>query len=121
MRKFMVIAIPILTLALFILIMLSGNFLKNSLGRKDGIPDQIQIIEEHIKDEKWEEVSRETQVLEEIWKKVVVRVQFSSERDEINAFAMSLARLRGAILAEDKSSALIELKEAYEHWKDLGK
>ncbi|MFY9176838.1 MAG: DUF4363 family protein [Caldicoprobacterales bacterium] len=121
MRKFIVIAIHIFTLTLFIFIMLSGNFLKNSLQENRNIPNQIQIIEEHINNEKWQQVSKEIQKLEEIWNKTVMRVQFSSERDEINSFTISLARLRGAIKAKDKSSALIELYEAYEHWKDLGR
>jgi hypothetical protein len=47
-------------------------------------------------------------------------VQFSSERDEINFFSMSLARLEGAILVKDKINAVMELKEAYEHWDQLG-
>lgn len=52
---------------------------------------------------------------------LVIRVQFSSERDEINAFTKSLARLHGAITAREKSNALMELYKVYEHWKDLGK
>jgi len=121
MRRFMVIAIPIFTLVLFIFIMLSGYFLKNTQVENYDIPKQIQIIEKYINNEEWEEVSKETKKLEEIWQKIVARVQFSSERDEINAFTISLARLRGAIKAKDRSSALIELYEALEHWKDLGK
>ena len=48
-------------------------------------------------------------------------IQFSSERDEINAFTMNVARLRGAIRAQDKAISLSELSEAFEHWKQLGK
>lgn len=121
MRKFIIIVTPILTLALFILVMISGNFLKKPLGKNDDIPQTIQRIEAHIHHENWEEVSNQTRELNEIWNRIVKRVQFSSERDEINAFTMNLARLRGAIAAKDKSAALIELNEAYEHWKDLGK
>ena len=69
----------------------------------------------------WGEVETETENLEAAWKKVVGRIQFSLERDEINYFTTNLARLQGAILARDKSSALIELKEAYNHWENLGK
>ena len=38
MRKFFVITIPILTIALFILTMLSDKVLKNSLSYDDNIP-----------------------------------------------------------------------------------
>lgn len=101
--------------------MLSGNYLKQPLGTDDNIPEIIENIIENVMDENWEEVKKNTDILETAWKKIVLRVQFSVERDEINYFTASLARLRGAILAKDKSSALIELKEAYNHWENIGK
>lgn len=121
MRKFFVIAIPIVTLICFILLMLSGNYLKNSFGKDDNIPELIQVLTENINDEKWEEANDNSEKLDEAWNKIVRRVQFSSERDEINEFSFSLARLRGAIMGKDKASSFSELSEAYEHWKELGK
>ena len=121
MRKFFIIAVPIVTIILFILILLSGNFLKRSLGEDDNIPQSIDSITEDINDEKWDEVSIKTEKLQKTWKRIVARVQFSSERDEINSFSMNIARLRGAIMAKDKASALVELNEALEHWVELGK
>lgn len=121
MRKFFVVAIPIATLTIFILIMLSGSFLKKPIGKGDDIPKSIEMVKEDVNEEKWEAAKINTEKLEEVWKKVVIRVQFSSERDEINGFSMSLARLKGAIMSEDKSGALMELSEAYEHWDELGK
>ncbi len=34
---------------------------------------------------------------------------------------MNIAGLRGAILAKDKTSALVELSETIMHWKELWK
>lgn len=121
MRKFLVITIPIVTIICFILIMLSGNYLKNSFVNDDNIPEIIQLVTNNINDGKWEEASKNIERLDEAWSKIVKRVQFSSERDEINEFSFSLARLRGAIKGKDKSSSFSELSEAYEHWKELGK
>ncbi len=121
MRKFMVIAIPIVTLIIFILIMISADFLKRPIGRDDNVPEAIQEIMQDIDKERWKEAGRGTEKLEVAWKKVIKRVQFSAERDEINALSMNIARLRGAIMAKDKANALSELNEAYEHWKDIGK
>ena len=56
-----------------------------------------------------------------MWDKVVNRVQFSAERNELDDLSMSIARLKGAIQAQDKPTGLTELSEAYEHWKNLGK
>ena len=120
MRKFLVITIPIVTLSLFILIMLSSSLLKGSLGKDDNIPKSIQLIIQDIDSENWEDANNKTDKLSTTWEKVVKRVQFSSERDEINSFSTNIARLRGAIMAKDKSSSFAELNEAYDHWKELG-
>ena len=121
MRKFLVLTIPIVTLAFFICIMLSGSFLKKSLGKDDNIPESIQLILQDVESENWESASDKTDDLLNSWEKIVKRIQFSSERDEINSFDASTARLRGAIAAKDKSAAFMELNEAYEHWDGLGK
>ena len=121
MRKFLVITIPIITLVFFICIMLSGSFFKKPLGKDDNIPESIQLILQDVESENWEGARDKTDNLSNAWKKIVKRIQFSSERDEINAFDASTARLRGAITAKDKSAAFIELSEAYEHWDGLGK
>ena len=121
MRKFFVITIPILTIALFILIMLSDKVLKNSFSYDDNIPLSIESIIIEIENDNWAEARDKTDLLSRAWDKVVKRVQFSAEKDEINEFYKNIARLRGAISAKDKSNALIELNEAYEHWNNLGK
>lgn len=119
MRRFLVIAIPIVTVILFIMVMLSGNILKYSWGDDDNIPQSIATVMQDVNNENWEAATKNTDNLDKVWKKIVKRVQFSSERDEINAFSASVARLRGAIQAKDKSNALSELYEAYEHWDEL--
>jgi restriction endonuclease len=117
----MVVAIPIVTLVIFILVMLSGDFLKRPLGEKDNIPQIISNISDDILKDNWKGVEEKTDELETVWKKLVKRVQFSSERDEINSFDTSIARLRGAIKLKNREDALMEISEALEHWKDLGR
>lgn len=121
MRKFLVISIPIVTLALFVLIMLSGTILKQPLGTDDNIPESIQLIIKDIELENWDGANKKAEDLSNVWKKIVNRVQFSSERNQIDSFDISIARLRGAIIAKDKSSSYAELNEAYKHWENLGK
>ncbi|WP_238886621.1 DUF4363 family protein [Clostridium sp. YIM B02551] len=120
MRKFFVSSIPIVTIALFVLIMLSGNFLKRTPVHNITIPGAIDLIISDIEDEKWEDASKKVDQLSASWDKMVKIVQFSSERDEINLFDADIARLRGAIMAKDKTNSLIELKEANAHWEELG-
>lgn len=121
MRKFLVISIPIVILAIFVLVMLSGDFLKKPLGKDDNIPESIQLIINDIELQKWEEADKKTNQLSKTWQRIVKRIQISSERDEINAFNSNIARLHGAIWAKDKPGSLQELCEAYEHWHQLGK
>lgn len=120
MRKFLVVSIPIVTMILFILFMISGSFLKQPFGEDDNVPKAIEIVIQDIVNENWAEAGKNTDQLIKAWEKVLNRVQFSSERNEINDLSISLARLRGAVQAQDKASGLEELYAAYEHWQDLG-
>lgn len=119
MRRFLVISIPLATIILFLAVMLSGNYLKLPLGKNDDIPGLIEVLIKDIQDEQWDKVSQKAEELNQAWEKVVFRVQFSAERNEINNFYIALARLQGAIIEKDRSSAIMELKEAYEHWSQL--
>ncbi len=120
MRKFLVITIPIVTLTFFVLVMLSCSILKKSLGNDDNIPESIQLIVQDIESENWEAANVKTDKLKETWEKIVKRVQFSSERDEINSFSTNIARLHGSIKAKDPSNSYSELNEALDHWTELG-
>lgn len=120
MRKFMVIAIPIVSIILFIGIMLSDIFIKSPRLDGDVIPESIEELIQIVQSENWDEAAIKAKDLDIAWQKFVKLVQFSSEREEINFFNVNLARLEGAILEKDKAGAVIELKEAYEHWDKLG-
>lgn len=121
MRKFFVIAIPIVTLIIFTLIMLSDIVLKKPLTGNDDIPGSIQQLIQEVNNGSWDKAENKTNDLEKAWKKVIRRVQFSAEKDEINSFEVNIARLKGSIMTKDKADAIIELNEAYEHWENLGK
>jgi hypothetical protein len=121
MKKFMIRAIPIVTLIFFVLVMLSDNILKKPLGKNDDVPGSIQLTLKAVNAEKWDDAQRNTEALAKAWNKVVKRVQFSAEKDELNYFDANLARLRGAIMTKNKSEATLELSEAYEHWDNIGK
>ncbi len=120
MRKFLVISIPIVTIVFFVFLMQSGNFLKQPFGNEEGVPAKLEQMIQEVQKENWDSALNHWDGLARDWDKVVKRVQFSAERNEINDFTVSIARLRGAIEAQDKSSGLQLLYEAYEHWEDLG-
>jgi hypothetical protein len=118
MRKFIVIAIPVATLILFIFVMQSDVIYKMYFDNNN-ITDSINLIIQDIKDEKWIDADAEIKQLSESWKKVVRIIQFSAELDEIKLFDKNMSRLKGAVMAKDKINALIELNEALEHWENI--
>lgn len=121
MRKFLVAAIPIAALVLFICIMISGNFLSKPFGQDDNVEEKMNKLMKDVNDESWEEAVAEVEELDYAWRKVIKRIQFSEERDEINFLTSNIARLRGAVAARDKADSLMELNDAFSHWKELGR
>ncbi len=121
MRRFFIIVIPIVTLLLFVFIMFSGNIFKRPLGENDDVAGSIDNIIEAVSNDAWDEADDRFQDLEIAWDKILFRVQFGSERDEINKLTTSIARLKGALKAEDSANAMVELYEIYKHWDELGK
>lgn len=120
MRRFLTIATPIATMALFLAIMLSASFLKKPMGKDDNFPQLLENLIQNIDNEAWDKASKEVDSLDQAWKKVLKRIQFSSERDEINYINTNIARLRGSVSAMDKAGSLMELEEAYNHWNNIG-
>jgi hypothetical protein len=121
MRKLVYYSIPIIVLIVFVLIMNSGGYLKRPRGEEEDLPGLIKIVEEDLLNERWDSVSLNVDRLKNTWQKVIPRVQFSVERDEILAINRGLARIQGFIKARDKAGALAEISEINEHWNDLEK
>lgn len=121
MKKILAKGIPIITLVIFIVVMLSGNYFKRPIGKDDDVVGFIEIVIEDVNNENWVEADKNREKLKHAWSKIVKRIQFSSERSEMNELDASLARLKGAIMAKDKGLSLAELNVAYEHWKGLGR
>ncbi|HHT49594.1 MAG TPA: DUF4363 family protein [Firmicutes bacterium] len=98
----------------------SGLFWK-SHGLPDPVPTFFRPLETMVTQGQWQMAAENANRMEAAWQKAVRRLQFTEERDEINNFRHSLARMKGYIAAEDKGGALAALKELEETWVDLGK
>lgn len=120
MKKAAAILIPALLLAIFIMIMNSSSFLKKSFGTKDDVPAIIYEIKTEAVSGDWSGAKDGAEQLEDAWKIMTKRVQFSAARDEIRDGKSSIARLRGYIEANDKAGTLSELGEVKEHWTNIG-
>lgn len=119
MKKFISYAIPIVTLAVFIFLMLGGNYLKKPHNPSEDVMAFVEISIDHAKAEKWDILKQDIINIDNAWKKIVPRIQFTVERDEIYNISLNIARLRGSIDSEDKSNTLIELNEIIENWNEL--
>lgn len=120
MRKIILISIPVISIALFIAVMLSGNYLKKPMGAHDNLPQLIEMVTEDVNNDRWEQAKEHSNELQEVYKKIEKRIQFSAERDEMNALNVALARIEGAILSRNKALAIDGLFQAYEHWDQIG-
>lgn len=122
MRKFIYFFIPIVILALFIFVMVSDSIIKrNIMGTNKDVVNFIEITINNIENNQWEKAVKSTKELETAWKKVSKLLQFSVEKDQMDKLEASMARLKGAIRAKDRSNALIELFETKSHWNGLGR
>jgi hypothetical protein len=119
MKKFISFAIPIVALTVFVLLMLGGNYLKEPNNPSEDVIAFVELSIKHAKAEKWDMLNEDIESLDAAWKKISPRIQFSVERDELYNINLNLARLRGSISAEDKTSTLIELNEIIENWIEL--
>lgn len=119
MKKFISYAIPIITLTAFVLLMLGGNYLRKPRNASEDVITFVELSIDHAKAEKWDMLQQDTTNIDTAWKKIIPRIQFSVERDEIYNISLNIARLRGSIASEDKTSTLIELNEIIENWNEL--
>lgn len=121
MRKFLFYLIPIITLITFTIIMNAGNYMKKSRSELDNVLKHIDTTKKSIKTNNWNEARINAEKIEKAWEKVLPRIQLSVEREQINNFEVTIARLKGFLEAKDKAGCFAELSEAEEHWRDLGR
>lgn len=121
MKKFLGFLLPIMLLLFFIFIMLSGNFLKKPFNKKEDVMGYRNETMKDIKREQWEKGEKDIKNMENAWKIVERRIQFSVERDEMYNININIAKAKGAINIKEKSDALMELYEMGENWNELTK
>ncbi len=115
MNKFIGYLIPVILLLIFIFIMNSSDFIKDK-----NIHDNINILNNYLIDEEWNEARIHFHKLKNRWDKNVKLLQFSVERNEIRNINSGIARLQGSLIAQDRASALIELNNIKAVWSQLG-
>ncbi|HLR79768.1 MAG TPA: DUF4363 family protein [Bacillota bacterium] len=121
MKKIFFKLLPIVVIGLFILVMTTGAFLKKPLTGDDDVIHHIDNVQNSIHEDQWEKANEQLTQAEQAWKKIISRIQYSAERDEINTISKNIERARGYIDVQDKAGTLSELAEARFIWEELGK
>lgn len=121
MSKFIAYLIPALVLTLFAAVLLSPQFLKEPLGPNDDVAAQITTLENDISREDWTHAQADLKTLDNTWQRIVPRIQFGLDRENIDKIDTGIAQLRGAIAARDKGEALVSLNAVKKFWQDIGR
>jgi ABC-type Na+ efflux pump permease subunit len=108
----------IVFLIISVLIMISGNTLKN-LFKGDEIPELLNGIKYDLKENEWKSAENKTIEIKEIFNKVTKIIRFSVERDEIYLIKFHLSLLNGYIISHDYSNSLAEVYLLNEYWKEI--
>lgn len=121
MKKFIQYLIPVVTLLLFVVIMLSGEYLKKPRNPSEDVIGFAKKAITHVSYENWYETNKDLDNLENAWKKISPRIQFGVEINEVYNINMNIAKIKGSILVKDKSSTLSLLYEIMNNWGELTK
>ncbi|MBZ9609211.1 DUF4363 family protein [Clostridium estertheticum] len=95
--------------------------MKKPRNPSEDVVSFVELSIEHAKSEKWDMLEQDIVSIDTAWKKIIPRIQFSVERDELYNISLNIASLRGSIASEDKASTLIELNQIIENWDELTK
>lgn len=120
MRKLWLYAIIILMLLLFGATMAAGPLLKLPLGGQDDLLGQVRTLEQLVSQGDWSAAETKAAEAATSWKRIVKRIQFSTERAKISEIGGILARLQGSVKARDPQGAMQEIYYFYEEWNDFG-
>ena len=120
MKKFLAVILTVGLLGIFVLVMQSGNFFKRANNPQEDLEGSLASLEELVDMGDWKSAYQKADELENVFRKLEKKMQFSEERDRIDDLTVSLARIKGYIKGEDKGGSVAEIKDALTNWEDIG-
>lgn len=118
--KTIIFTIMILFFAISIVVMESGEYIKDMKLDGESIPELLQEAEENINSGNYTAALENINQVDEDFHKIIKFIQFSIERDEANSFAHNLAHLQGHLLSENHDEALSQVILLQSYWEHLG-
>ncbi|MGI6469064.1 MAG: DUF4363 family protein [Syntrophomonadaceae bacterium] len=119
MQKLIYYSIVAVILALSILVMNADLFLSTGRTESENVPLHISALKTSLEHAQWESAQQEYQALTGAWQIIKPRIQFSVEKNQMDAIDAGLARLAAYIRWRDRVGAAVELSEIEAHWHDL--
>jgi len=104
-----------------VLIMNGGDYLKKQHSQTDDVVLHFDRLGSNLKSEDWDKAAADYQNLKTAWQQITPRIQYSVEKDEMNAINVNLARIGAYIDLQEDDDAFAELSEAREHWNNLNR
>ncbi len=117
MRKLLYYSIVVVILTVCLLVMNADSYL--STGRTDTENVVLHLSALKTSLAQWESAHQHYQALDTAWQIIKPRIQFSVEKDQMDAIDSGLARLAAYIRWQDKVGAAVELSEIESHWDNL--
>ncbi|MDN8588902.1 hypothetical protein B2I21_04185 [Chryseobacterium mucoviscidosis] len=119
-RFWLLYVLPICMILLFCAILASGTFLKKPWGTNDRLLESVQTLEKQVQAKNWTEAKTQVDYALQAWDRIVNRIQFSVERENIYNILGALARMKGGVVAKDEKMILAEIYYFYVLWDNLG-
>ncbi|MDQ0268324.1 DUF4363 family protein [Cytobacillus purgationiresistens] len=113
--------VPLLILAIFIMTMKSGDFLKKSFTDEDDVMQYVELVNQSIDDGDWATADKNIKDTKDAFLIVQKRIQFSVEKSELNRMGAAIYRAIGYVDEQDAAGAKAELQEIRFTWDGLGK
>ncbi len=114
-------AVVVVILAVSLVIMNGGDYFKQARGNSDDVELHLSLAKTAVEEKQWGEATQRCQALTMAWKKIKPRIQYSVEKDEMNAIDVGLTRLYSYIRWQEQTEAWVELMEIESHWHNLEK
>ena len=115
LQRVLIYAGLLVTLVVFALIMGAGE--KDSHPVREGVAQSLNDLYQDVQAENWGSALASWEELEQAWTVVSRRLSFIEERLPLFQLETNLARLKGGILAQDRSSALQLILEMQAIWR----
>lgn len=119
MRKILYYSAISLLLLTFVFILNSGDIAKKPWEKDDNFVLYAARLQKDVAIKDFQRAEADLKQLKKAWSKIVKRIQYSVEKDEINSIYVNLARLTAHIENRDQKSARVEIEEMWNHWHHL--